>query len=284
MIAAASTPTVADIAGHYDEIDPFYRRFWGEHLHHGLWESGRESKEEAVVKLLDRALDAVALKPEDRVCDIGCGYGATARYIRNRYRCRVVGHTVSPSQYRVAMSRAAGDDGCRFVPGDWLGSPVSDASFEVALSLESSEHFPRKDHLFHGIFRGLAPGGRVAVCAWTAAERPRPWEVRHLLEPICREGRLAGLATETEYRRWLEDSGFEGVQVDDLSRAVTRTWSLVLRGVLRGLATPEGWRYLLDTRHRNRGFLLSVFRIPIAYRTGALRYILYTARKPDRRS
>lgn len=280
MIAAASTPTVDDIAGHYDEIDPFYRRFWGEHLHHGLWESGREGREEAAVQLLARALDAVALKTGDRVCDIGCGYGATARYIRDRYRCRVVGHTVSSSQYRVATSRAGEDDGCRFVLGDWLGSPVPDASFDVALSLESSEHFPRKDRLFHGIFRALAPGGRVAVCAWTAAEGPRPWEVRHLLEPICREGRLAGMATETEYRRWLEDSGFVGVRTDDLSRGVTRTWSLVLGRVLRGLATPEGWRYLLDTRHRNRGFLLSVFRIPIAYRTGALRYILYTARKP----
>lgn len=281
MIVAASPPTVSDIAEHYDEIDPFYRRFWGEHLHHGLWMSGREGRGEAVQKLLDHVLDAVEVTPGDRVCDIGCGYGATARHIWNRYRCPVVGHTVSSSQYRWAVSRTQADEGCRFVLGDWMQSTIPDASFEVVLVLESSEHFPSKKRLFERIVRALAPGGRVAVCAWTAAEHPRPWEVSHLLEPICREGRLAGLATESEYRGWLGRSGFERIRCTDLSGGVSRTWTVVAGSVVRALGTPGGWKYLLDSRNRNRGFLKSVFRIRLAYRTGALRYVLYTACKPS---
>lgn len=283
MIVATPPPTVSDIAEHYDEIDPFYRRFWGEHLHHGLWMSGQEDREEAVRKLLDFAIDAVGVEPGDRVCDIGCGYGATARHLRSRYRCEVVGHTVSPSQYRWAVNRTPNDGRCRFVLGDWMRSTIPDASFEVVLALESSEHFSSKERLFEGVFRALVPGGRVAVCAWTAAEHPRRWEVSHLLQPICREGRLAGLATESEYRSWLHRSGFERIQCADLSRAVARTWTVVAGSVIRGLCTPGGWKYLLDSRHRNRDFLKSVFRIPLAYRTGALRYVLYTARKPRKR-
>lgn len=281
MIVAASPPTVSDIAEHYDEIDPFYRRFWGEHLHHGLWVSGHEDRGEAVEKLLEHVLDAVAVTPGDRICDIGCGYGATARHIWNRCRCEVVGHTVSSAQYRWAVSRTRGDEGCRFVLGDWMRSTIPNASFEVVLALESSEHFPAKDQLFERIFRVLVPGGRVAVCAWTAAEHPRPWAVPHLLEAICREGRLAGLATESEYRGWLDRSGFEHIRCADLSRGVSRTWTLVARSVIRALGTPAGWKYLLDSRQRNRGFLKSVFRILLAYRIGALRYVLYTARKPS---
>lgn len=280
MIVSASSPAVSDVAEHYDEIDPFYRRFWGEHLHHGLWVDGREDQEEAVEKLLGRALDGFEIGSADRVCDIGCGYGATARHLRGRFGCEVVGYTVSPSQHRWAVSRSSGDDGCRFVLGDWMDGEIRTGSFEVVLAIESSEHFSSKEGLFDAIHRALAPGGRLAVCAWTAAEHPRSWEVSHLLEPICREGRLAGLAAESEYRAWMEGSGFHDVQCVDLSRSVSRTWTVIGARVIRGLFTIWGWKYLLDSRRRNRDFLKSVFRIPLAYRTGALRYVLYTARKP----
>ena len=162
-----------------------------------------------------------------------------------------------------------------------MGSAGPDESFEVVLAIESSEHFPSKPRLFENIFQALVPGGRVAICAWTAAERPRSWEISHLLEPICREGRLAGLGTESEYRGWFQHSGFERVQCSDLTKAVSRTWSVVAGSVIRELCTPAGWKYLLDSRHRNRGFLKSVIRIPLAYRSGALRYLLYTAHRPS---
>ena len=41
----------ATVAAHYDELDRFYREVWGTHLHHGYWQNGDESTEEAILNL-----------------------------------------------------------------------------------------------------------------------------------------------------------------------------------------------------------------------------------------
>jgi tocopherol O-methyltransferase len=43
MIVPREPQTGEDVAGHYDELDHVYREVWGEHVHHGLWRTGRES-------------------------------------------------------------------------------------------------------------------------------------------------------------------------------------------------------------------------------------------------
>ena len=40
------------IIQHYDFASPYYRALWGQHLHHGYWETGAETKEEAQSALI----------------------------------------------------------------------------------------------------------------------------------------------------------------------------------------------------------------------------------------
>ena len=72
------------VARHYDELDAFYREVWGEHLHHGLWRTGRETAAEAVRHLVDVVADEARVEAGSRVCDAGSGYGATARRLAAR--------------------------------------------------------------------------------------------------------------------------------------------------------------------------------------------------------
>ncbi|RZM06556.1 MAG: SAM-dependent methyltransferase, partial [Sphingomonas sp.] len=51
MIVPRTPQAAADVAVHYDELDAIYRAVWGEHVHHGLWRTGRESSAEATVTL-----------------------------------------------------------------------------------------------------------------------------------------------------------------------------------------------------------------------------------------
>ena len=270
------------VAAHYDELDQFYREIWGEHVHHGYWATGRENPAEATEALVDLVAEQLKLAPGDRVCDIGCGYGATARRLAARHGIAVDGLTVSAAQARHAAKRPT--PGVGIVVRDWLANGFPDACFDRAYAVESSEHMPDKQRFFDEVFRTLRPSGRLVVCAWLARNNPSPWQVRHLLEPICREGRLPGLGSEEEYRAFAARAGFETLGSEDLSRQVRRTWTVCARRLLAALATRPGYlRFLLQQGEGNRVFALTVPRILLAYRTGAMRYCLMTFRRPDQR-
>ncbi len=97
MIYPKRAITNPDVARHYDELDVFYREVWGEHVHHGLWRSGKEPPEVAVQQLVDHVAAQAHLQPGQAVCDVG--YGATARRLAQTYGARVTALTISPAQY-----------------------------------------------------------------------------------------------------------------------------------------------------------------------------------------
>jgi tocopherol O-methyltransferase len=281
MIVPRTIQTPADVAEHYDELDPFYREIWGEHVHHGLWTTGRETPDQAVENLVAHLAGTLDLRPGQHVCDVGCGYGATAEWLSRRYGVHVTGVTLSSAQLRQAQMRSAASPLLGFTRQDWLENAFEDESFDHVIAIESSEHMPDKQRFFDEACRTLRPGGRLAVYAWLARDNARPWEERHLLEPICREGRLPGMGSEAEYREWARQAGFVVDGFEDLSTKVRRTWALCTKRVAGKLLTqPRYRRYLLDAQARNRIFVLSVPRIWVAYLTGAMRYGLLTACKP----
>ncbi len=282
VILPSETQTTAAIAGHYDELDSFYREIWGEHVHHGYWETGHETSEQAADALVALLAGRLDLKPGQSVCDIGCGYGATAQILAERHGVAVTGVTVSAVQCARAAGRQPARGALRFLHQDWLTNVFPAVSFDRIYAVESSEHMPDKVRFFAEAFRTLRPGGRFAVCAWLSGDHPRPWEIRHLLEPICREGRLPGMGSEADYRQLAERAGFQVTGVTDISQRVRRTWSICIRRMLIGLFTrPRYVRFLLTRGARNRMFAVTLFRIMLAYRTGSMRYCLLVFRRPD---
>ncbi len=283
MIHPKTKPTHADVAAHYDALDVFYRELWGEHLHHGLWETGRETPEAAVRRLVARVAAEARIAPGDAVCDVGCGYGATARLLARDYGARVTGLTLSEAQVVYARAHTDGDNPV-FLRRDWLANGLPGESFDAVVAIESLAHMTDKPAFFAEAHRVLRPGGRLVVCAWTADADARPWHVRHFLEPICREGRLPSLGSAAEYAALCAGAGFADVAGEDLSRRVARTWSVCLRRTAWGLLTkPRYVRYLLDARHTERVFLRTLPRLRLAFATGAFRYVLLSAKKPDHR-
>ncbi len=281
MIVAKTPQTAEAVAAHYDDLDPFYREIWGEHVHHGLFVTGRETIPEATEKLITHLAATLDLAPGQKLVDIGCGYGATAKYLAGHHDVQVTGVTLSAVQLARARAQTTRAGGLLFEQQDWLANTLPSNSFDRAYAVESSEHMPDKAGFFRQAFRVLAPGGTLGVYAWLAADAPSAWEVEHLLEPICREGRLPGMGTEVEYRNWAEDAGFVPVLSEDLSAKVSRTWTLCARALTRNLLTkPRYLRFLLNHAQSNRIFALTLFRMVLAFRTQAMRYCLLTYRKP----
>lgn len=265
---------------HYDALDDFYRDAWGEHVHHGLFVTGHETVAAATEALADHVIAAAEIDRTSRVVDVGCGYGLTAHRAAVTTGAQVVGLTLSRAQAERGRRRplAAGQPPPQIHVRDWLDNGLADASFDAAWAIESTTHMPHRDRVFTEIGRVLKPGGRFVLCVWMAADAPAPWQVRHLLEPICREGRLAGLGTLAENQAWIAAAGLSVERAEDWSRLVAPTWSVVARRV--------GWGVVTQARYRRavlRGegvFARTVPRLMLAYRTGAMRYGFLVARKP----
>lgn len=275
---SAPAPTPAEVARHYDDLDRFYRAMWGDHIHHGYWATGRESPAEAVEALVDLVAARLDLRAGEALCDVGCGYGATARRLAARHGVVTVGITLSRRQAAIAATQP----GLAVALGDWTRNPFADVAFDAAVAVESTEHMESLEAFCAEAYRCLRPGGRLAVCAWLSRDAPSPWTARRLLEPIRREGRLVYLGTARDYEGALRAAGFDAVAHDDLSRAVARTWTVCIRRLAAALASDAhgARRFLLDRRQSERVFAATLLRIRAAYAVGALRYGLFSARKP----
>lgn len=274
MIVPRSAPDADAVADHYDELDPFYRALWGEHVHHGLWSTGNETPEEAVEALSDQVADLIAPVPGARLVDIGCGYGGTARRIARTRSAEVTGLTLSAVQAAHASAR----EGVTLLVRDWLDNGLAPASFDGGYAIESSEHMVDKPRFFVEAARVLKPGGRLVVCAWLAETGASPWRVRHLLEPICHEGRLPSMGTREDYGGWADDAGFRPLGYRDVSRQVARTWTICAGRFVRAVLTDRDSRSRALAA-RNRLFVISLPRLILAYRCGAMRYGIFTWQK-----
>ena len=278
MISAASQFDAAVVADHYDELDVFYRELWGEHVHHGLWVNGQESPEVAVRHLVDVVAKEAQIKPGDHVIDIGCGYGAAARQLTEYYGAEVTAITLSLAQHAYAQSVTPGTNPVYLI-ADWLTTDFPQ-SFKGAIAIESSEHMSDRDEFFRRAYKVLEAGGRFVVCAWLSGEAPSSMEITWLLRPICDESRIPYLPTLDELVASARAAGFEVVNAQDCTRAVRRTWGIIFRRLIGSLLTDSRYRaFLRDPRRRNRIFALTVVRLCLAYRVGAMRYGIVTLQR-----
>lgn len=274
---APSEITADDVASHYDDLDVFYRRIWGDDLHHGLWKTGRESRDEAAEALIRLVAQRADIRPGSRVCDVGCGYGGAARLLGADYGARVTGVTISAKQHEECLRR--GGAVCHL--GDWLANGLPDAGFDAVIAIESTGHLTDVAHGIREMARVLDPGGNLVISTWMAGPSPGRIERRFLLDSIRRDGHLMGMGDEARYRRWIGEAGLEIVAIDDLSRRVRRTWPHCLLRSIRGAFRDGDFRrHLLTSPLRNGAFGITLIRIWIAYLTGAIRYIVFTATKP----
>lgn len=273
--------TNAGVAAHYDDLDEFYRDIWGEHVHHGVWLTGRETDTEAAENLVKMAAELGHLKTDTNVCDVGCGYGATARIFAERYGAIITGMTLSEVQLAYAKANNLVPGKTTYLLRDWYENALPDVSFDVVQSVESMEHMVDLPRFFREAWRVMKPGGRLVICAWMSCEKPNALSKRMLLDATVREAHLAGIRPESEFRAATEAAGFTNFKLTDYAPNVKRTWTLCLRRTIKGLLTkPLYRRFLFSSNNPNRIFALTLFRIWTAYTLGVMRYGVYSAEKP----
>lgn len=118
---------------------------------------GTEDLNEAQVKKLDLICRKLQLQKEDRVLDIGCGWGGFARFAAERYGCHVTGISISEEQIAYASQFCIG------LPVDirFCDYRDLDGTFDKVLTCGMVEHVGQKNYrtLFKKIYSLLPDHG-----------------------------------------------------------------------------------------------------------------------------
>ncbi len=267
------------IAAHYDVITSYYQSFWGEHLHHGYWIRGNESKEEAQEQLIDYLAGLANFEEGSRVLDIGCGTGASSFYLAWKYRIRPTGISISPAQVEMARNTAAGAKAdAEFLLMDAEAMDFVQ-SFDAFWSIESISHYYNRKQFFSHAAQYLKPGGVFAFTDWFKRPGLSAAQTRKLIAPIER-GMLCELETMDDYESYLSAGGFTIERREELTQQCAKTWDLGLDIIadraVWALAAKHGKEFLT---------YLNAFRfLRAGFRSGNFVYGLFVARKanPDR--
>jgi cyclopropane-fatty-acyl-phospholipid synthase len=97
-----------NIAAHYDLGNDFFRLFLDTNLMYSsaIYARDDDTLETASTRKLDRICRKLTLSPDDRVVEIGTGWGGFALHAAREYGCHVTTTTISREQYDLARARA----------------------------------------------------------------------------------------------------------------------------------------------------------------------------------
>jgi ubiquinone/menaquinone biosynthesis C-methylase UbiE len=166
--------------------------------------SGRSARktygaDDAHAFLWEPVLDALALEPDDRLLDVGCGGGAFLRHVRATAGCEATGLDHSSAMVRLARSKSPE---LRIVQADAAAAPFTDGEFTVLSCLVAFFFFPNPLQALREFRRVLDPErGRLAVMT-TAPEAkgteaaPYPLATRGY---FYTDDELVGLAREAGF-------------------------------------------------------------------------------------
>jgi tocopherol O-methyltransferase len=263
-----------EIVEHYDVVSPYYRSLWGEHLHHGYWIRGDESKEVAQLQLTEHLAMLANVQEGAAVLDIGCGFGASSLYLARRYKARATGITISPVQVEMARKAAVAahvDAQFLLMDAEALNFPQL---FDLLWSVESISHYQDRRGFFANAVRALKPGGIFALTDWFKKANLSAAQTRKFIRPI-EQGMFVELETMDDYESYLVASGLQIVHRQELTRQCAKTWELSL-DIVRNksfwtLAAKHGENFL--------AYLRAFQAMRAGFHSGNFVYGLFVARK-----
>jgi tocopherol O-methyltransferase len=261
---------------HYDVMSPYYYSLWGEHLHHGYWVHGNETKEAAQIQLVEYLALRANVHPGSRVLDIGCGFGGSSLYLAKQYGTITTGITISPVQVEIANRAAAKAElDAKFLLMDAETMHFAQP-FDLLWSIESISHYQDPRKFFHSAVNFLRPGGTFALTDWFQKENLSTAERKKYIEPI-EKGMLVELRTMDDYAGFLASSGLRIVHRQVLTPNCSKTWDLCLDIIkdksFWALAAKFGTDFVTHLR---------AFRAMRAgYSSGNFVYGLFVAKMPE---
>ncbi|WP_218082974.1 methyltransferase domain-containing protein [Anthocerotibacter panamensis] len=273
---------VRDIQQFYDCSSRLWEKVWGEHMHHGYWETPTTVKDrrQAQVDLIVELLKWCGVTTAQSVLDVGCGIGGSSLYLAQKFDARVTGITLSPVQAARAQARAqahglAGQ--VQFEVADALALPYPDNSFDVVWSLESGEHMADKKRFLSECLRVLRPGGKLMLATWCCRDGQLSRREEQQLEKLYKVYYLPYILSIPAYTQILTELGYSAIESTDWSQQVAQFWNLVIDSAQIPQVVSEirslGWPLIRAA--------LAMGVMAKGYETGLVRYGVFSATRRE---
>jgi ubiquinone/menaquinone biosynthesis C-methylase UbiE len=175
-------------------------------------EQGRgEEMESHHISIAQQTIERMALKPGERVLDLGCGAGWATRLLAKAVEGgpgMAVGQDISDEMITRARAASTDIENVLFAVGAADEIPWRDEYFEKVLSIESFYYYPDQEVVLRELYRVLAPGGALFILINLYKENPYSlrW-VAQLKVPVHAR-------SEREYEAMLRAQQFVDVTVD----------------------------------------------------------------------
>jgi tocopherol O-methyltransferase len=264
------------IIEHYDVVSPYYYKLWGEHLHHGYWIRGDESKELAQQQLIDHLARLAKIPHGATILDVGCGFGASSLYLCKQFGATTTGITISQVQVEMASAAAAKEKApASFCLMD-AEAMTFEMPFDVLWSVESISHYHDREKFFASAVKLLRPGGIIALTDWFKKPNLSSAETRKLIRPI-EQGMFVRLEEMGQYEEFLQSNGMEILRREELTKHCARTWDVCLDII----ADASFWALAAKLGRDFVRYLNSFRAMRAGFSSGAFVYGLLVARKLD---
>ena len=176
-----------NVAHHYDISEKFYDLFLDEKRQYSCayFKNEDDTLEVAQNNKIDHIIKKLNLKPNQKVLDIGCGWGTLAIDIAKKTQCEVVGITLSKNQLEYSKQKAKEmnlENQVEFRLSDYR---QLNEKFDRVVSVGMFEHVGRKFYktYFNKVFDFLNEDGVALIHTIGSINPPRgpqPWITKYI--------------------------------------------------------------------------------------------------------
>ena len=177
----------SNVAHHYDISEKLYDLFLDKNRQYSCayFKNENESLEQAQQNKIDHIIKKLNLKPNQRVLDIGSGWGTLAIEIAKKSQCEVLGITLSENQYKHSVEKVKMnglENQVRFKIADYRDL---NEKFDRIVSVGMFEHVGRKFYktYFNSVSKLLNEDGVALIHTIGSINPPRdphPWITKYI--------------------------------------------------------------------------------------------------------